>query len=787
MKRIFSFLILLCMTVSMLCHDIPVNADAVMRVYHNGTYAVMWVRDGYILLYGVEETARLNIGYLLREDELNAALPQGSAPLKHGDLIRIPETCGISNSVLEQNTDDILGYGVCAVRRINADGDLTDLAGTAERIGSVYDDPEYCYYVYRGLSESRDYEYLDQDGNLKQREPIPTVCLVTGERYRPSQRKEGGRPASCDFDTEAKWTDYQESDWVCMVCCQGVPLFPQKRSEGVFSAVIGETEDGYSMQNGWILDKAAVKTALGAAPEYGDVLYCEPSAVPETTPAKVLCSETSIIEKVDTAERFWHGSVNLLVTGTAPGSLTLADEAGTGYSYSYRTDLTYTPEKDPSSIQAGEIWSFAFWDDTPRLPVRKIADQSEEQKPANVLIVESVTPERCILQRHSIRQSFGAMIREDYQDIPIRFDTFHVASALGSYPEAGDILEIREDTAIAQYRKSPCYVGTIGFADGSQKQPEPGMLRRIGNILESGKVSAFDIHVIAGTPADKNSSNTWHLRNGSFTDTYIAWNPAWKQVKTGDVVSFGMYYDYPVMPLPAEQGYEHTYLAVESIGAGECILRNQEYGGVRMPYDLLITCLGEEPRLGDVLELMPEAHFVTEPVDIDSDGFISQPILRNVQLYDTIPAKGMLQRVCNLLEDAEVQTYTIISKSARREDPWMHLSTNDSDWWYACYSTDAYPQTLALQQDELELGDVIEAALFNGMPMLAISVPDCPTGDLDRSGSVDIMDVILLNKFILGSKRLSKTVQKAADLNNDGNTDAVDSLLLLKQVLEMQE
>ena len=54
-------------------------------------------------------------------------------------------------------------------------------------------------------------------------------------------------------------------------------------------------------------------------------------------------SETSIIEKADTAERFWHGSVNLLVTGTAPGSLTLADESGTGYSYSYRTDLTYTP------------------------------------------------------------------------------------------------------------------------------------------------------------------------------------------------------------------------------------------------------------------------------------------------------------------------------------------------------------------------------------------------------------------------------------------------------------
>ena len=102
-------------------------------------------------------------------------------------------------------------------------------------------------------------------------------------------------------------------------------------------------------------------------------------------------------------------------------------------------------------------------------------------------------------------------------------------------------------------------------------------------------------------------------------------------------------------------------------------------------------------------------------------------------------------------------------------------------------SNGCYPQTLALQQDELELGDVIEAALFNGMPMLAISVPDCPTGDLDRSGSVDIMDVILLNKFILGCRRLSKTVQKAADLNNDGNTDAADSLLLLKQVLEMQE
>ena len=56
-------------------------------------------------------------------------------------------------------------------------------------------------------------------------------------------------------------------------------------------------------------------------------------------------------------------------------------------------------------------------------------------------------------------------------------------------------------------------------------------------------------------------------------------------------------------------------------------------------------------------------------------------------------------------------------------------------------------------------------------------------GDVNGDGTVDVMDLILLNKYILGSAELSPEALAAADMNNDGSVNATDSLLLLKQIL----
>ncbi len=58
-------------------------------------------------------------------------------------------------------------------------------------------------------------------------------------------------------------------------------------------------------------------------------------------------------------------------------------------------------------------------------------------------------------------------------------------------------------------------------------------------------------------------------------------------------------------------------------------------------------------------------------------------------------------------------------------------------------------------------------------------------GDADVSGTVDIMDVIATNKFLLGSGTLSAQGKLNADVDESSQVDTTDSLNILKLVVEM--
>ena len=58
-------------------------------------------------------------------------------------------------------------------------------------------------------------------------------------------------------------------------------------------------------------------------------------------------------------------------------------------------------------------------------------------------------------------------------------------------------------------------------------------------------------------------------------------------------------------------------------------------------------------------------------------------------------------------------------------------------------------------------------------------------GDVTLDGRKDIMDVIALNKALLGIASLDESAKRNADAYQDGTLDANDSLILLKFVLEM--
>ncbi|MBR7084299.1 MAG: hypothetical protein IKI37_03880, partial [Oscillospiraceae bacterium] len=56
-------------------------------------------------------------------------------------------------------------------------------------------------------------------------------------------------------------------------------------------------------------------------------------------------------------------------------------------------------------------------------------------------------------------------------------------------------------------------------------------------------------------------------------------------------------------------------------------------------------------------------------------------------------------------------------------------------------------------------------------------------GDVDENGTIDILDVITLNKALLGKELLSKQGNLNADVNQSGTPDSSDSLNIMKYIV----
>ncbi len=62
-------------------------------------------------------------------------------------------------------------------------------------------------------------------------------------------------------------------------------------------------------------------------------------------------------------------------------------------------------------------------------------------------------------------------------------------------------------------------------------------------------------------------------------------------------------------------------------------------------------------------------------------------------------------------------------------------------------------------------------------------VDDVIKGDVDTSGKVDILDVITINRAILGKDKLNDKQKIAADVDGSGETDSTDSLMIMKFIV----
>ncbi|MBR7038112.1 MAG: dockerin type I repeat-containing protein [Oscillospiraceae bacterium] len=60
-------------------------------------------------------------------------------------------------------------------------------------------------------------------------------------------------------------------------------------------------------------------------------------------------------------------------------------------------------------------------------------------------------------------------------------------------------------------------------------------------------------------------------------------------------------------------------------------------------------------------------------------------------------------------------------------------------------------------------------------------------GDINASGAVEILDVILVNKAMLGSVTLTEAQKYAADVDQNGTLDTTDTLMILKEIVKLTQ
>ena len=136
MKNMFKKLTALLTAGAALCSMLPLGTAAYSyRVYTRGTFAVLWSKEDYTLLRGLklEHNNMDAAGYLLATDELLDTLPEGSPPVKRGDILRVPETAAISGSI-NDHPFDVMGYNVRGIIEVDEDGDPIYISGESEII-----------------------------------------------------------------------------------------------------------------------------------------------------------------------------------------------------------------------------------------------------------------------------------------------------------------------------------------------------------------------------------------------------------------------------------------------------------------------------------------------------------------------------------------------------------------------------------------------------------------------------------------------------------------------------
>lgn len=80
-------------------------------------------------------------------------------------------------------------------------------------------------------------------------------------------------------------------------------------------------------------------------------------------------------------------------------------------------------------------------------------------------------------------------------------------------------------------------------------------------------------------------------------------------------------------------------------------------------------------------------------------------------------------------------------------------------------------------------GSIVEAAI-DEINIFSIGSADVEPGDVNFDGSVDVLDVVLVVSFALGTTEPDSLELQAADVNSDNQIDVLDIVLIVNLILD---
>lgn len=172
---------------------------------------------------------------------------------------------------------------------------------------------------------------------------------------------------------------------------------------------------------------------------------------------------------------------------------------------------------------------------------------------------------------------------------------------------------------------------------------------------------------------------------------------------------------------------------------------------------------------------------------VGNNAFYKCPFLTEVVLDTEVTTVGQYAfSLCEKLEKVTVKNPECKLGSPNSTTNNVFSNTKNGSSEYFTGTIAGYPGSTAeawVERYNKSLNDNVSQATFEALEASDVKYE---LGDVDQSGKVDIMDVIAVNKYILGSKTLTKEQLALADVVGTADeVDSADSLTILKFALEM--